>query len=158
MAFVPPTREKYDPTRNLTVPFQGWAKCIRVEQGLPHPTRAGKFNCVITFEVQDNRFPALKGLRTAIVAQETVYVDPDTGRESHFLQHGRSMGAPNPERGFDPEQFVGKLYHVTCEVVDGRAFVRLAIPYQEPVPQGPPPAAKRERQPAPPIDGQAVPN
>lgn len=158
MSFIKPTRPKVDPESRLVVPGQYWAKCIEVRQGEPHHRFPGKTMIAIEFEIVDKRYPDLKGKRTAIVAQETVYVDPETGRPSHLLAHARMMGVVGAERGFDPQAFVGRIFYVNAEAYNGQCYVRSAVPAAEGTITGnkvnPPPPPKA---PPPLIDGDDVP-
>lgn len=152
MAMTKPSRPQYKPELDLTTPGQFFAQCVRVEQGLPNKSYPeGKPLVAIEFEVKDDRFPALIGKRCSIVCADSIYRDPQTRRESHFLVHARMMGSPNPERGVDPELFVGRWYYITCEAVDTGCYVRAAVPMPNPNPsagvkQPPPPAVDLPEQ------------
>lgn len=158
MAFIKPSREQYKPELQLTIPGQYLCRCRSVTQGMPNPKYEGKTNLAIEFEIQDDRIPKFRGQRVAIVCPESVYRDPTTGKESYLLQYARMMGVPNPEKGFDPETFIGKWYWVTAVEVDGKCVVRAALPMPAPVPGQP--AGQITPPSAPPVDhsdGERVP-
>lgn len=135
MAMVKPSRPQFKPEEVLDTAGQYFAQCVRVEQGIANEKYpGGKPLVAIEFILVDDRYPALRGKRTSIVCAESIFRDPQTRRESHFLAHCRMMGAPNPERGVDPEMFVGRHYYVTCEEHDGKAYVRAAVPMPSPAP------------------------
>lgn len=141
MALVRPSRPQYKPEEDLTVAGQYYARCTRVEQGLPNKSfPGGRPQVVIEFTVGGDCAADLKGKKCAIVCTESIYRDPVTKRESHFLQHCRMMGAQSPEQGVDPETFMGKYYWVRVEESGGKCYVRAAMPAAAPTPKGRPPA------------------
>lgn len=127
MAFIAPSREQYQPELDLKVAGQFFAKCRRVEQGLPNKQFPGKTLVAIEFEIVDKRHPALLGKRAAIVCGESVFVNRTTNKPTILMEHAKRMGVEHPETGFDPEEFVGNIYYVTCELYGERAFVRVAV-------------------------------
>lgn len=160
MAFIPPSREQYDPKKDLTTPGQFFAKCRRVEQGLPDKEHPGKTLIAIEFEVVDKRHPALIGKRTAIVCGESVYTNRDTGKLTRLMEHAQRMGIKDVARGFDPEEFVGNIYYITCEMYGDRAFTRVAVAlppgYGEQTANKPTPPTPSVDE-LPPLDGSDVP-
>lgn len=132
MALIKPSRPQYKPEDNLTVAGQYYVVCSGVNQDIPNERFPGKFLIAIEFVVVDERFPKLRGKRTAIVCGQSIYQDRLTGKKSHLLQYAEMMGAVDPRRGYDPEQHLDMYYMVGCEVHGGKAVVRTVMPMPHP--------------------------
>lgn len=154
VAFIKPSKEQYNPDLDLKVAGQFWSTCRRVEQGIEDHEHRGKTKIAVEFEIDDRRFPQLKGQRTSFVVGESIYRGKTDGKTSAFLQWAEMMGVPNAEKGFDPEtEFVGKRYFITTELWSGKARVRKAVPpapadtpASPPPPPPPPPDAAPRTQ------------
>lgn len=154
MAFIKPSREQYNPELDLKVAGKFWSTCTRVEQGIEDREHRGKTKIAVEFEIDDQRFPNLKGMHASFVVGESVYRNKRDGKTSAFLLWAEMMGVENAEKGFDPEkEFIGKRYFITTEMYDGRARVRKAVPpapadtpSSPPPPPPPPPDAAPRTQ------------
>lgn len=129
---ISPSRPQYKPEDNLLVAGQYYVLCTGVNQGLPNEKYPGKTLIAIEFTVVDERFPKLKGKKTAIVCGETIYQDRLTGKKSYLLQYAEMMGITDAKRGYDPEVHLDQYYMVGCEVFAGRACVRTIMPMPHP--------------------------
>lgn len=132
MAVIRPSRPQYKPEDNLTVAGQYYVVCSAVNQGVPNEKYPGKTLIAIEFTLVDERFPKLKGKKTAIVCGETIYQDRLTGRKSHLLQYAEMMGVMDAKRGYDPETHLDQYYMVGCEIHSGKAMVRTIMPMPHP--------------------------
>lgn len=154
MAMIRPSAPQYKPEDDLQVAGQFMARCVAIRTGLPNKSFPnGKPNMAIEFVIDDDNYRKLKGKKTAIICTESVFRDPETRRESHLLAHARMMGHPEPEKGVDPETFIGKWYMIRVEQVDGRCYVRTAMLMPTPTGRGVQPGVTLPAAAGPDADG-----
>lgn len=135
MSFIKPSAQKFDPNKQLTVPGTYYAKCVDVRQGIPSTRFPNKTLVAIEFEIDDANHPRQKGMMVSTMMPESVYRDRQTGKESIFLAFARMMGEAAPERGVDPEAWIGRHYMVRADLIEGTVRVRTAMPAAGPNPR-----------------------
>lgn len=155
MAFIKPSRERYDPEKELSVAGSFATKCIRIEQGIPDPKWKGKTLIAVEFEIDDDDQEELKGLRCSFVVPESIYVRPEDNEPTIFLTYARMMGVKEAEKGFDPvAHWLNKRFYVVTELYQGKARVRQAIPIPVKTPTAAVPAVSPPAPTTPPKNGK----
>jgi len=126
--FIKPSRPQFQPELQLRTPGMYFATCTGITYDIPNEKYPGKCYLAIEFEINDPRFPKLKGQRCSIVCGQSVYYNPRDGKKSQLYQHAVNMGIKEPHRGFDPEMFVGSTYYLMTDLIPGRdtCAVRMA--------------------------------
>jgi hypothetical protein len=152
MAVIMPEEKKFDrdPTEGQFPSGTYYCKLDAVREVGPSP----KFpdsgpRLVFDFLVADGPHA---GKRTAQFCGKKLWSNPKLNKESALLKFARQLGCPDPMKGFDPDQYLGKPYQVTVELTgtgpDARAWVRFVTPAvagssanlgQPPASSGPPP-------------------
>ena len=96
---------------------------------------------VFDFAVSDGPY---KGKRAAQFVSKKLYSNPKQGKESGLVKLARQLGCPDPMKGFDPDQYIGKQFNVTVELTgtgdDARCWVRFVTPATPGGPAASPPA------------------
>lgn len=160
MAFVKPSRPQFKPEQQLKIPGAYFAKCVRVEQGMPWEKFPAKTLIAIEFELNDPRFPELAGKITSAVLPESLYFNKRDGKKSAFYMFSVTAGVPSPDKGYDPETyFLDRHFYIVCESLPDREDVvvrqAVVIPNAKVAPNA------KEPLPAvpvvPPLDGDIVP-
>lgn len=133
MAMISPTEGKSferDPEEGNFPTGVYLCKLTRVEEtgpGAKFPN--GNNRLVFEFTVDEGQY---KGKTAIAFLGKTLHKSKD-GRESNLVKWARMMGVRDPEKGFDPDTLVGKVFQVTCEYTPGtnghagRAWARTAI-------------------------------
>lgn len=133
MPVIKPSPKRYDPSTQLNVEGQFFARCTDVRDGIPNRTFPDRKPLIaIEFTLSDHNYPHLIGKVVSALMGESIYRDPTTKKESKLLVFSRMMGSKEPERGINTDDWIGRWYFVRVEAEDGRCFVRAVMPAPTP--------------------------
>ena len=133
MSFIKPSRPQYDPSQDLRSSGTFLCVCTGIHDVGPDPKYPeSKDRLAIEFTVHAPGKPQIHGKKTASIIGKSIYRDAKTGKESNLLKLGRMMGITSPERGFDPDAFLDRWYHVQTEISNGKAYPHVVMPASPP--------------------------
>lgn len=128
MGMIQPSREPYNPAEDLKVAGTFLCVCSDVVMDIPHKIYPGKYSIAIQFTVVDPLHERLRGKKTAIVCGQSIYRPKKGGKDSLLLQYMLQAGVVEPWKGCDPTTLLDKMFHVRCELYNGKAMVRGLMP------------------------------